>query len=183
MQQRPIIILYIATCRAGFIADEQGGVDYLMCAELPGEDFGYGDLLASIDALVVGKTTYEQILTFGKWPYAGKQTFVVTRTPLTTARNDINFVNSIQAFMEAINTQPSIKKVWLVGGAELTKGFYDAGLIDECIITVVPTTLNAGIALPPELLSEGAFVETIVRTYPNGTVQRHYKKITQDFDK
>lgn len=85
------IILYIVTSLDGFIADKDGGVDWLP-QEDPQDIFGYETLLSRISTIVMGSRSYKQILTFGEWAWADKQTYVFTSQDLTTARSDITFV-------------------------------------------------------------------------------------------
>lgn len=78
----PKVILYIATSEDGFIADKNGGVEWLPAPSDEAEDFGYKEFYNSIDCLVMGSATYEQCLTFGPWPYPDKTTFVYTKRSL-----------------------------------------------------------------------------------------------------
>lgn len=70
------IVLYIATSVEGYIATPDGGVDWLAAIYTGAEDYGYDRFCAGIDALVMGRKTDEQILTFGDWPYPGKPAYV-----------------------------------------------------------------------------------------------------------
>ncbi len=159
-----------------FIADKNGSVDWLSLAEQSGEDYGYAEFFAYIDALVMGSKTYEQILSFGEWPYAGKQTYVFTGRPLKTDRNDIAFISTgIQDFFKKIKADQTIDRIWLVGGAELVKSFYESGLIDEYIITIIPMELQAGIALPRPILEKENLLEIDSKTYNNEVVQKFYR--------
>ena len=68
------IVLYIATSQDGYIADENGSVDWLpqTLSETAGQDYGYQEFYDSVDAITIGRKTYEYILGFGDWPYPGK---------------------------------------------------------------------------------------------------------------
>lgn len=72
------IVLYIATSKDGYIADEKGSVDWLpqTAEETGGEDYGYHEFYDSVDRLAIGRKTYEQILGFGNWPYPGKLSYI-----------------------------------------------------------------------------------------------------------
>ena len=176
-------ILYIATSQDGFIADKQGNVDWLPQKAPEGEDFGFDDFLASIDIIAQGSRTFIQILSFIKsdkvpdLPYAGKHMYVFTREPTKTDRSDVTFVYSIQEYLKIIDQDPTIKRVWLLGGAELVSSFQAADLIDECIITIVPKILHEGIALPSNLLNNMNKVAS--RQFSQGIVEKRYirKKI------
>jgi len=159
------IILYIAVSDDGFIADKQGGVAWLDEFSVGPEDHGFyefHDFYNSIDALAIGNNTYEQILTFGPWPYPGKKSYIFSGSNAVTGKSkadnsdiELGFYD-VPSFVKKITTQ-NVQRLWLVGGAELAYSFYKHGYIDECIITVVPKKLNEGIALPAPLLSEKNF--------------------------
>lgn len=77
--------VYIATSLDGFIAREDGAIDWLMEANKtvpPGEDCGYADFMKSVDVLVMGRNTYEQVATFDPWPYQGKRVVVLSSSSI-----------------------------------------------------------------------------------------------------
>ncbi len=146
------VILYIAVSQDGFIADEQGGVGWLDKYSNIGEDYGYKEFYDSIDALVFGKNTYEQVLTFGPWPYPDKISYIFSDEQ-STSQDNIQFVSGdIQEFLHKIGSK-DIKRLWLMGGAQLTESFYKLGCIDEYILTILPDRLGSGIALPEPIFS------------------------------
>jgi len=143
------IVMYIATSKDGYIADENGSVDWLpqSLSETGGKDYGYHEFYDSVDALAIGRKTYEQILGFGDWPYPGKLSYVFTRKPMESSNKEIEFVSDdIQGFIQELENR-NIKKLWLVGGSELIDAFYIQGRIDEFIVTVFPNVLKNGIPL------------------------------------
>lgn len=143
------IVLYIATSQDNYIADEKGRIDWLpqSIEETGGQDYGYHEFYNSVDALAIGRKTYEQILGFGDWPYPGKPSYIFTSKPMESSNKDIEFVSDdIQKFIHELERR-GIKKLWLVGGAELIEAFYSKGRIDEYIITVFPNVLKNGIPL------------------------------------
>lgn len=142
------IILYIATSLDGFIADKEGGVDWLPHPNDDADDMGYKALIDSIDTIIMGSRSYEQILTFGPWAWPEKSTYVFTSKQLTTDRSDIFFVHeNVGPFMDKLRAKKTNQAIWLLGGAELVKSFSDLNLIDECVITILPTVLKEGIPL------------------------------------
>jgi len=177
---KPYIILYIATSRDGFIADKDGGIDWLneFSATLPKDmDCGYGDFFNSVDLIVMGKNTYEQMLTFGDWPNAGKDSYIFTDSTEQPPRNDIFFVNTdVKDFMDRISKEKPECKVWLEGGAQLAQSFYDAGLIDEYIITEIPIDLGQGIALARPIVEGKGMQEAEVIDFGHEIVQKVFKK-------
>lgn len=171
-------ILYIATSEDGFIADKNGSVDWLPQEVPEGEDFGFEKFLASIDIIAQGSRTFLQTISFIEsgivpdLPYQGKHMYVFTREPMETDRTDVTFVSSIEEYLNIINRDPWIKRVWLLGGAELIASFKAHDLIDECIITVIPKTLKEGIVLPSNVFDSMQEVET--QQFSQGIIERRY---------
>lgn len=142
-------ILFIATSQDGFIADKDGGVDWLdPYNSIEGEDGGYHAFYESIDGIIMGSRSYEQILGFGEWIWPGKPAFVFTTKSLKVERPEVVLVREdVATFMSQLQNKEQHQNLWLLGGAELIKSFAALGLIDECIITIIPTTLGEGISL------------------------------------
>lgn len=139
------IILYIATSFDGFIADVEGGVDWLPAEPDPDDSVGFKDLLNRVSIIVMGRKSYEQILGFGDWAWNDKHTYVFTSKNLVTENSNISFVQgSPQDFLQNLKQEGDI---WLLGGSELVSSFAKEKLIDECIVTIVPQILGDGIKL------------------------------------
>jgi dihydrofolate reductase len=160
------IIYYVAASLDGFIATPEGGIDWLKPFEGTGEDYGYGDFYASIEAVLLGRATYEQSLQFPEWPYADKPYWVFSSTTGNTPA-------SVLAEMQA----RGLRRAWLVGGGRLAAAFRGERLITEHIISIVPVVLGAGIPLfdgpgPRETLRLKSS-----RSYPNGIVQLRYETL------
>jgi dihydrofolate reductase len=173
-------ILYIAASEDGFIADKSGNLDWLPQEAPEGEDFGFDKFVSSIDVIAQGSRTYLQTISFIEsgivtdLPYGGKHMYVFTREPMTTNRTDVTFVSSIGMFLNIIEQDKNIKRIWLLGGAELIKSFKDHNLIDECIITVIPKKLGEGIALPFNLLDGMQQVST--KQFSRGITEKKYMR-------
>lgn len=137
--------------------------------------------LASIDVIAQGSRTFLQTLSFIEsglvpdLPYGGKHMYVFTREPMTTDRRDVTFVSGINKYLRSIDQDSTIKRVWLLGGAELVASFKDADLIDACIITVIPTVLGEGIALPKNLFDGMQKVAT--RALFHGICEETYTRL------
>lgn len=171
-------VLYIASTEDCFIADKNGGLDWLPQEAPEGEDFGFQDFVSSVDAIAQGSRTFLQTISFIKegivpdLPYGGKHMYVFTREPMQTDRKDVTFVLSIDEYLKIINQDQKIKRVWLLGGAELIKSFKEHDLIDECIITVIPKILQEGIALPSNLLD--GMKEVSLKQHSQGIIEKRY---------
>jgi dihydrofolate reductase len=168
------VILYIAISEDGFIADNEGGVDWLPHPSEEYEDMGYQSLLDRISSIVMGSRSYQQILGFGDWAWADKQTYVFTRQPLETTNDNIHFVREdVGTFTRILANNESEKDVWLLGGAELTKSFASQQMIDECIITIIPVKLGTGIKL--DIPYEDFRLDS-TKHFQDGIRQLHYLK-------
>ncbi len=169
------IILYIAQSIDGYIAASDGSVDFLNCVETPGEDYGYFSFYKSIDAVIMGANTYEQVKGFGEFPYPDKPCYVFTNRTYE-AHDKVEFVsgNPLEWFKIETNNNPM--RFWLVGGSSIIKAFQDEELIDEFIISVVPVMLGAGIPLFQSHKSPYNLKLKNVEDYPSGLVQLTYVK-------
>lgn len=144
------VILYIATSVDGYIADEQGRVDWLGGEDLAYEgDCGYSEFIKRIDTVVIGKTTYKQIVTElapDNWPYAGLKSYVLTSKPEADTA-DIIFINKdIKHFIEEEKKKEG-RDIWVCGGASIANQLMKHNLIDEYHLTIMPKLLGKGIAL------------------------------------
>lgn len=161
--------LFIATSLDGFIAARDGSIDWLFTDA----DYGYADFFASIDTVLMGRSTYEQTLSFGAFPYEGKTCFVFTRKARGKA-DPVTFVSGdIADFTRGLKDEPG-QDIWLVGGAEIIAALRE--LIDDYIISIHPVILGAGI---PLFRGEGprtALELVDISSWPSGLVQISYKR-------
>lgn len=179
MQDNAAFILYVAVTLDGYVASADGSIEWLTSLESGGEDDGYTAFYETIDALIMGATTYEQVLGFGDWPYPGKLSYILTSRSLSTDCNDVVFMNTVDAVLENIKHK-GFKRIWIVGGGKVASLFMERGLIHEYILTVIPIILGAGISLyqavPEQKLN---LVKT--KSYISGAVELHYRRPEEDF--
>ena len=135
--------MFIATSLDGFIAERDGGVDWLFTDN----DYGYTSFFDSIETLIIGRRTYEQVLGFGEWPYGEKPTYVFTRGVPGGDHPHVEFVSSEAGPLVEKLRHRSSGDIWLVGGAALVSVFRELHLIDEYILSVHPVLLGDGIPL------------------------------------
>lgn len=170
------IILYIATSKDGFIADKNGGVDWLpqLKDDHDLEVVGYKDLMERIDTILMGSASYKQIIGFGDWGWPDKQTYVFSSKPLESKMPYIATTHDSPAqFISSLKDRKSKKDIWLLGGAKLAKSFAQQNLIDEIILTIVPQTLGEGI---PLRLNLDDFDLASEKSLMNGMTQKVYLK-------
>lgn len=172
-------IVYIATSMDGFITDRNNGLDWLETVPNPDRlDFGWSRFLSRIDAVVMGRKTFETVCGFDcDWPYP-KPVFVASRS--LTALPD-----AYEEKAELIQGSPStlVKQLRTRGydriyidGGETVRAFLSQDLIDDIIITVVPVLLGGGTPLFTGLPGQMEFELIKSRVYLNALVQNHYRR-------
>ncbi|MCY6485493.1 dihydrofolate reductase family protein [Clostridium aestuarii] len=144
------IILYIATSLDGYIARENGAVDWLSGnGDNPNVDNGYTNFYNTIDTVVMGRTTYEQVineLSPDNWVYEGKKCYVATTRKCEMDKRAEFISEDIAGFIKKLKKQQG-KDIWLIGGGKLIDQFIKQDLIDKYIVTIIPTILGDGIPL------------------------------------
>lgn len=174
------VILYIASSVDGYIARKNGDVDWLSIVEAENEDYGYKAFYQTIDTVLIGRKTYEQVLTFGDFPYRQKACYVFSSKSQTNT-DDVQFVDGDIVSLVNDMKNKAGKDIWLVGGSKLIESFMSYDLIDEYIISVIPMILGEGIPLfencNPQHLK---LVDTI--SYDSGLVQMHYTTTSNSID-
>ena len=172
------IVYYAAASLDGFIATPDGGVDWLPPIEAGGEDYGYSDFYASVDAILMGSATYENILRQAAWPYAGKPCWVFSkqRRYAKSSNADITFTGAAPDHIAAEIAEKGLQRAWIVGGGKLAAAFRERGLITTYGIGIAPAILGGGI---PLLAPHGALEKltlTGCQAYPDGVVMLWYQK-------
>lgn len=171
--------VFIATSLDGYIARANDDLDWLPAngEGAEGEDHGYVEFFASVDALVVGRRTLEKVLTFSTWPYGDTPVVVLSgRTtglpplPVPTAEYLHATPHEIVERLAARGAQ----HLYVDGGITIQR-FLDAGLIDRMTITRIPIILGAGVPLFGPVHRDIHLRHVWTRTYPSGFVQSQYE--------
>jgi len=170
------IVLYIATSIDGRIADANGNVTYLDSYTQPGEDYGYADFIKQIGTVVMGSDTYEKLLSFSYW-YQGMEHIVFSNRELHVPEGrSIRKISGDPTTLAAELKQRE-KDSWLVGGAVLLDSFLERNLVDEMIITIVPSFIGSGTSLWIDGKSVDIHWRLLdVKHWNDGVVQMHYAK-------
>lgn len=168
------IIYYVAVSLDGYIAPPDGKVDWLSTYNAGNEDYGYGEFYNSIDALAEGSRTYEQALGFGEWPHPGKPCWVFTRRRLEVKQPEVTFTSATPSEVVAQLRARGLRRVWLVGGAQLAASFRARRLVTEYVLSVIPVFLGAGIPLFASTGPKESLRLVGSKTYPTGLVQLRY---------
>ncbi len=168
------VILYIAESVDGYIARKDGRLDWLTPYEGQAEDYGYADFLKTIGTVIMGHTTYRQVLSFGDFPYPEQACFVFSTDRSKERDEHVTFVRgNVAESLDRIRDQHT-GDIWLVGGSILIDAFLKQDLIDEFIITTVPVLLGDGIPLFLPSGTEKSLHLVSVRSYAAGLVQTRY---------
>ena len=176
MSNRRNVIVRIATSADGYIARPDGNLEWLTSRPAPKGFYGINAFMRTVDALILGRKTYEAGLRMGATFDAKRPTFVFSRqAPPPSLPSGVAFVSeAIGPFVDRLRAKPG-QNLWLMGGGEIIAAFLDAGALDELVVSVMPVFIGDGIPLiarrprhvPLELLS--------VEHFDNGVVQTRYR--------
>jgi dihydrofolate reductase len=182
--------VYIATTLDGFIARPNGDLDWLpgsqegesqnnetMANETIAEDYGYQEFMDSVDVLVMGRHTYEKVLSFGPWSYGSKRVVVLSSTLNQESGERPNTVEVRSGSPTELikDLEASGAKHLYIDGGKTIQGFLNAGLIQEIIITRIPVIIGQGIPLFGPLNKDMKLQHIETRSFANGFVQSKYR--------
>lgn len=165
--------IFVGTSVDGFIARRDGALDFL--PDDP-EPHGFDEFLASVDALVWGRKTYETVLQYGKWFYGEKPVFVLSSRDLRQppAGAVVNRMSGSPADIVSALEERGIEHIYVDGGATIQQ-FLRAGFIQRLIITRVPVLIGSGIPLFGPLDHDISLTHVATRQYRSGLVQSEYQ--------
>jgi dihydrofolate reductase len=166
--------VFIGTSVDGFIARKNDALDFLPedC-----EPHGYTEFIASIDAIVMGRKTFEKVLTFGAWPYGDKRVVVLSSRPIDLSVVSGGVVEQMAGEPAEIVAQLAVRGVhnlYIDGGVTIQR-FLRAGMIQRLIITRVPVLIGEGVPLFGPLEHDVRLRHIATRHYPSGLVQSEYE--------
>ncbi len=166
--------VFVGASVDGFIARTNGDLDFL--PEGGGEPHGYDEFIASVDAIVIGRKTFEKVLTFGAWPYGRKRVVVLSSRPVDLSVVVGGVVEQMAGPPGEIVSQLAargVQHLYIDGGITI-QGFLRAGVIQRLIITRVPVLIGDGIPLFGALPRDIRLRHVATRHYPSGLVQSEY---------
>lgn len=181
------VSIYIAASLDGFIARPDGALDWLPGADGAGggtdrdsvdgagEDYGHGAFMKSVDTLVMGRHTFEQVLTFGDWPYE-VPVVVLSSQPVdipASLLDRVDVQSGTPAEIVARLEGRGVEHIYVDGGITLQR-FLRAGVVGQLIVTRVPVLIGSGIPLFGPLDGDIALHHVETRSYPSGLVQSIY---------
>ena len=166
--------VFIGTSVDGFIARLNDDLDFLPPGG--GEPHGYSEFIASVDAIVIGRKTFEKVLTMGPWPYGDKRVVVLSSRPLDLSKATGGVVEQMAGTPAEIVSQlaaTGAHHLYIDGGITIQR-FLRAGLIQRLIITRVPVLIGEGVPLFGALPHDIRLRHVATRHYPSGLVQSEY---------
>lgn len=172
--------VFIATSLDGFIARPDGSIDWLEEANtlIPeDEDCGYAAFMAHIDVLVMGRNTFDQVVTFDPWPYGEKPVVVLSHRTLeipAQLSGRVTHSSETPAALLARLSNQGVRRVYVDGGVTIQR-FLAAGLIEDLTITLIPRLLGQGRPLFGPLAGDIQLQLVGSKPYAFGFVQLHYR--------
>ncbi len=168
------ISVFIGTSLDGFIARSNGDLDFLPPGG--GEPHGYNEFIASVDAIVIGRKTFETVLTISPWPYDGKRVVVLSSRPVDLSSAAGGVVEQMAGPPAEIVSRLAASGAHhlYVDGGNTIQRFLRAGLIHRLIITRVPVLIGDGLPLFGTLPHDIRLRHIATRHYPSGLVSSEY---------
>jgi dihydrofolate reductase len=166
--------VFIATSLDGFIARENGALDWLPSDG--GEPHGYDEFIATVDAVVMGRKTFETVLTFDAWPFGTKPVVVLSSRPSALKAPDgarCDMMAGTPSEIVGRLAERGMEHLYVDGGVTI-QGFLKAGLIQRMTITRIPVLLGSGIPLFGPLPHDVRLEHVATRSFPSGMVQSEY---------
>jgi len=166
--------VFIGTSVDGFIARPNDDLDFLPPGG--GEPHGYDEFMASVDAVVIGRKTFQKVLTLGPWPYGEKRVVVLSSRPLDFSAAVGGVVEQMSGSPAEIVSQLAASgahHLYSDGGITIQR-FLREGLIQRLVITRVPVLIGQGIPLFGALPHDIQLRHVATRHYPSGLVQSEY---------
>jgi dihydrofolate reductase len=169
----PRLSVFLACSLDGYIATTDDSLDWLDASVGPGEDYGYEEHIASIDALAMGRGTYDFIEAIDPLPFGDRKLFVFTHRAI--GRSDFTPLQQTPQEAVAAWAEQGLRHVYVDGGVVIS-AFLEAGLIDDLTLTIVPLLLGDGRPLfhPGRPQTRLRLEES--RTFPSGVVWLRYRR-------
>jgi dihydrofolate reductase len=169
--------VFVGTSLDGFIARPNGQYDFLPADG--GEPHGYDEFIATVDAIVIGRKTFETVLAFPEWPYGKRRIVVLSSRPLdfSSVRGGVvEQMSGAPAEIASRLASTGVQHVYVDGGITV-QGFLRAGLIQRITITRVPVLIGDGIPLFGALPRDVRLRHVATQHYASGLVKSEYEVV------
>jgi len=171
----PEVHVFVGASLDGFIATKDNGLGWLDEVNSSGEDYGYVEFLASVDAVLLGRNTYDITREFGEWPYGDKQVLVLTHRPLVPVKKERPVSGELRPILETLSAE-GVRRVYLDGGRAIQAGL-KAGIVKKLTVSVVPVLLGGGIPLFAALGGMVKLRNTAAKRFNSGLVRLDYETV------
>lgn len=169
------LILYISCSLDGYIAKPNDDLSFLGRVQKEGEDYGYHDFVSTVDTVILGRKTYDWVMTqVEEFPHADKETYVITRAERPQLENVTFYSGSLKDLVSELKKRQG-KNIFCDGGAEIVNELLREKLIDELIISIVPILVGNGTKLFQDGRPEQGLELVSVKDFDTGLLQLHYR--------
>ncbi|GAA5317546.1 MAG: dihydrofolate reductase family protein [Candidatus Pelagadaptatus aseana] len=169
------VTYYVAASLDGFIAKADGDVSWLDQLGISMDESGYEEFYATVDGLIMGRKTYEMIVSFGEWPYGEKPVWVCSSTPQSPMSGcNLQPETDPQTVCDSAR-QMGIEHLWCVGGGGLAAALLQADCLTNVSVSLMPLLLGEGIPLFAELSADHRLTLVNHRLHGSGMVQLEYR--------
>lgn len=170
------VILYIATSLDGYIAKPNDDLSFLSIVQQDGEDYGYADFVKSVDTVILGRKTYDWVMTqVPEFPHADKNSFIITRTARPRIGKTNFYTDNLKDLILRLKNEQG-KNIFIDGGAEIVNELLNQTLIDEFIISIIPILVGNGTKLFKDGRPEQKLELISTKQFDKGLTQLHYKR-------
>jgi len=170
------LCLFIAMSLDGYIAKPNGDISFLDEMNQEGEDYGYKAYIETVDTVILGRKTYDKILSMGvDSPYGNRDVYVLTRTARENSGKTTFFSADLKDLVTELRSKQG-KNIYCDGGAEIIQQLLQAELIDEFTISIIPIVLGTGIRLFDGIYPEQKLTLLESKSFSKGLTQLHYAR-------
>ena len=169
------VTYYVAASLDGYIAKPDGDVSWLEELNIPPEEAGYEEFFSTVDALVMGRGTYDIIYAFGAWPYGEKPVWVCSNSVIKELKGaNLQRETSLEDAISSAR-KLGVKHLWLVGGGKLAASFLRLSLVTDISVALMPIVLGEGIPLFGSLSQSIRLRQVACESHKSGFTQIEYK--------
>ena len=168
------VSVFVGVSVDGFLARPNGDLDFL--PPDGGEPHGYEEFLATVDAIVLGRNSFEKVLTLGPWPYGDKRVVVLSSRPVDLSAAGGGVLEQMAGSPAEIVSRlaaSGARHLYVDGGITIQR-FLRAGLVQRLVLTRVPVLIGEGIPLFGALPGDVRLRHVATRAYPSGLVSSEY---------
>jgi dihydrofolate reductase len=170
------VILYIATSLDGYIAKPNDDLSFLSIVQQDGEDYGYADFVKSVDTVILGRKTYEWVMSqVSEFPHSDKKSYIITRSSRQSIGKTHFYSGKLEDLISKLKAEQG-KNIFIDGGAEIVNELLKENLIDEFIISIIPIFVGNGTKLFKDGRPEQLLELVSTKQFDKGLIQLHYKR-------